>query len=234
MYVCICGAFTTTQLVNISVPSLQSFLCLLVISSCSLHQNPPHHPRKPIFGSFKSAILYWVWWCMLLILALGRQSQIDLWEFEASLVYIAVPCQPMLQNKQASKQTNKMRFWKKKKKSFILLLLSSVINIFWVQGHYQVSNLQIFLVFFGFSFLSFNNDFKTKNKKTKRKPTLWCPKSWLSSPKSWLSSYSHVLLLQRAPAEFPASTLCGLWSPVTVAPGSLSLLHPHSICKSPL
>jgi hypothetical protein len=57
-----------------------------------------------------------VWWRTPLILALGRQRQVDLWKFEVILVYIEFqerqgyierPC-PKQTDKQTSKQTTSM------------------------------------------------------------------------------------------------------------------------------
>ena len=41
------------------------------------------------FNSHIETCLHWAWWCTFFIPALGRQRQVDLYEFEASLVYQA-------------------------------------------------------------------------------------------------------------------------------------------------
>jgi hypothetical protein len=58
--------------------------------------------------------LYQLWWCIPLILALGRQRQVNLCEFEASLVYrefqdsqgyTEKPCLVLEKQGQTNKQT---------------------------------------------------------------------------------------------------------------------------------
>lgn len=52
----------------------------LVLNSWNVHGGLIDKSQKPEIAR--------VWWCMPLIPEFGRQRQVDLWEFEASLVYI--------------------------------------------------------------------------------------------------------------------------------------------------
>lgn len=64
--------------------------------------------RVEIQSGSLSEVSRWAWWHMLLIPALKRQGQIDLYEFEVSMVYIIRPC---LKNNNNNKNKQKTQNW---------------------------------------------------------------------------------------------------------------------------
>ena len=71
-------------------------------------------PFVLFFGCFFKTVFCQAWWHTPFIPALGRQRQVDLWEFKASLIYTATPRTaraiqrgPVSKTNQPTQQTNK-------------------------------------------------------------------------------------------------------------------------------
>lgn len=62
-----------------------------------------------------SEVSRWAWWHMLLIPALKRQGQIDLYELEVSMIYIMRPCLKNNHNNKNKQKTPKLVPWLPKK-----------------------------------------------------------------------------------------------------------------------